>query len=274
MCRSMQPRTLTRLLVLCLVCQTHPAPLLRAAEEAVVQTTAGARTSGEGARTSGELIAALGRYAKPDWASKYRTTVSVAPNNRAQIALLMGSLFADGYLGAQAEDTQQCKNMGKEISALAKTLGVQAELLDRSRSLGDSAQKRDWTLLRHELEATESDLCAALRKHNDGGLAHLVTLGAWLRGTEIVSSLLQENYTEDAALLLRQPVLNRLLGAGLDPLNEKLRADPLLSGIRGRLDAVAQLLNGPGATILSREGVSTLAETLGSIFKEIASRQN
>lgn len=263
----MQPRTLTRLLVLCLVLRTHPAAQLRAAEEAAAQTNAGARTSGE-------LIAALSRYAKPDWASKYRMPVSVAPNNRAQIALLLGSLFADGYLGAQAEDAQQCKNMGKEISALAKTLGVQAELLDRSRSLGDSAQKRDWPLLRHELEATESDLCAALHKHNDGGLAHLVKLGAWLRGTEIVSSLLQENYVEDAVFLLRQPVLNRLLAAGFDPLNEKLRADLLLSGIQGRLATVAQLLNGREAAILSREGVSTLTETLGSIFKEITSRQN
>jgi hypothetical protein len=186
----------------------------------------------------------------------------------------VGSLFADGYLGAQAEDAQQCRNVGKDIMALTKTLGVQAELLDRSRSLGDSAQKKDWPLLRRELEATESDLCAALRKHEDAGLAHLVTLGAWIRGTEIVASLLKDSYSENAALLLRQPALNRVLDAGLQPLNEKLRADAVLIVIQERLTTVAQLLSGPGENTMTREEVNTLAQTLGSVFQDITSRQN
>lgn len=263
----MRRRNLTRLSIVGLLACAQLAPVARAAEDTGVPAPVAARTPED-------LIVALGRCAKPDWASKYRPPLAASPSSRAQIALLVGSLFADGYLAAQAEDAQQCRNVGKDIMALAKTLGVQAELLDRSRSLADSAQRRDWPLLRRELEATESDLCAALRKHEDAGLAHLVTLGAWMRGTEIVASLLKDSYTENAALLLRQPALNRVLDAGFQPLNEKLRSDAVLTVIQGRLSTVAQLLSGPGESILSREEVNTLAQTLGSIFQDITTRQN
>jgi hypothetical protein len=187
---------------------------------------------------------------------------------------MVGGLFADGYLGAQAEDSQQCRNVGKDILALAKTLGVQAELLDRSRSLGDSAQKRDWPLVRRELKATETDLCAALRKHEDADLAHLVALGAWMRSTEIVASLLKDSYSETAAEIFRSPVFPPLLASKFQPLSEKLRADPFLSGIQSRLESVEQLLKAPKETILSVEEVGALAQALGAIFQDITSRQN
>ena len=194
--------------------------------------------------------------------------------SRAQTALLIGNTFAEGYLAAQAEDAQYCKNVVKDLLAMAKTLGVQTELLDRNRSLAESAQKKDWPLLRRELEATESDLAAALRQHEDAGLVHLITLGAWMRSTEIIASILKETYSENAALLLRQPVLNQLLKTGFEPLTDKLRSDPLLTHIQPTLTAVAQLLAGPADNTLSLEEVNTLANTLASILHDITSRQN
>ena len=164
-----------------------------------------------------ELLHSLSRCAKPDWASKFRAPVTVALNSRVQIALVLGGMFADGYLAAQAEDAQQCRNIGKDLLRLSKTLGVQTELLDRSRSIADSAQKKDWAILRRELHATEAELGAALRKHEDEGLARLVSLGAWMRSTEIVASLLADHYNENAASLLRQPALGMLLG---EPFHE------------------------------------------------------
>jgi hypothetical protein len=261
----MKPRTLTRLFLFCLVFNIQPFPFVGAAEETLAQSPAPAPE---------ELISALGRCAKPDWASKYRPPLALFPNNRAQIALLVGGLFSDGYLGAQAEDAQQCRNVGKDIFALAKTLGVQTELLDHSRSLGDSAQKKDWPLLRRELRATETDLCAALKKHDDAGLAHLISLGAWMRSAEIVASLLKDSYSENTAEVLQLPGLNRFLASGLQTLNEKLRADPVVTGIQERLDTVAQLLNPQKEDRLSQEQVNTIALTLGSILQDINSRQN
>jgi hypothetical protein len=269
----MMPRTLTRLSVFCLAlswqaalwAQASPLPQASTAQQIAAKTPATVRTPEE-------LIVALGRCAKPDWTSKYLPPIATAPSSRAQAALLLGSMFADGYLAAQAEDAQHCRNVGKDLLTMAKTLGVQTELLDRSRSLSDSAQKKDWSLLRRELEATESDLAKALRNHDDAGLVHLITFGAWVRASEIVASALKDSYSENTALLLRQPVLNTLLQTGFEPLNDKLRSDVLLTLIQPRLASVAQLLGGPTDNTLSREEVDTLAATLASILHDITTR--
>lgn len=216
-----------------------------------------------------EFLHSLSRCAKPDWASKFRPPVALALNSRAQIALALGGVFADGYLAAQAEDAQQCRNISKDLLRLSKTLGVQTELLDRSRSIADSAQKKDWAILRRELHASEEELGAALRKHEDEGLARLVSLGAWMRSTEIVASLLSDHYSENAASLLRQPALGALLGSGLEKLGNKLETDPALELIRPKLSAVEHLLNGSADTPPSALEVKNLASLLNSILKDV-----
>jgi hypothetical protein len=221
-----------------------------------------------------ELIHSLSRCTKPDWASKFRPPATGALKSRAQIAMVLGGMFADGYLAAQAEDAQQCRNIGKELLRLAKTLGVQSELLDRNRSISDSAQKKDWTVLRREFHATEVELEAALRKHEDEGLARLVTLGAWLRSAEIVASLLSEHYTENAAAILRQPALGSLLGAGLEKLGEKLESDPAISLIRPKLGVVERLLNGSADTAPSALEIKDLTAVLSSILQDLNEKRN
>jgi hypothetical protein len=221
-----------------------------------------------------ELLQSLSRCTKPDWASKFRPPVVVALNSRVQIALVLGGVFADGYLAAQAEDAQQCRNIGKDLLRLAKTLGVHTELLDRSRSIADSAQKKDWASLRRELHATETELNAALLKHEDEGLARLVSLGAWIRSTEIVASLLADHYDENAASLLRQPSLRLLLGHSLEKLGGKLEADPALGVIRPKLYTLENLLNGSADTPPSVLEVKDLAAVLTSLRKDVNEKRN
>jgi hypothetical protein len=216
-----------------------------------------------------ELLRSLARCAKPDWASKFRSPASVSLQSRAQIALVLGGVFADGYLAAQAEDAQQCKNIGKDLFRLSKTLGVQSELLDRSRSIADSAQKKEWSVLRRELNATEAELGAALRKHEDEALARLVSLGAWVRSTEIVASLLSDQYSENAAALLRQPALGVLLGSSLEKLGEKLETDPAIEQIRPKLGTVERLLNASADTPPSAGEVKEIALVLSAIVKDV-----
>ncbi len=268
----MKPRTITRLTVLLLLVALHGTLVSRAAEESFPVTTSEAHATGQNPRTPEELIAALGRNAKPDWTARFRPPVPTTLGSRAQTALVIGSVFCDGYLAAQAEDAQQCRNVGKDLIALAKTLGVQADLLDRSRSFADSAQKKDWPVLRRELSAMEADLATSLRQHNDDGLAHLVSLGAWMRSVEIVAAVLKENYSEPAAHLLRQPALGKLFAGAFEPLNEKLRADALLTLLRPRLASLEATLGGSPEISLSQDEVRLLADSLTAILQEITSR--
>src|SRR6185503_17712799 len=96
---------------------------------------AAARTDALSIPTPGELLAALGKLGKLDWTSKFRAPIATSFPSRAQMALNLGGLIADGYIAVEAEDAQQVKNLGKDILALGKNLGVSKEILDRGKSL-------------------------------------------------------------------------------------------------------------------------------------------
>src|SRR6202165_4916495 len=57
--------------------------------------------------TPGELFAALEKPGKPDWAGQYRTPIPVTYTNRAQIALNLGGLIADGFIAVEARESPQ-----------------------------------------------------------------------------------------------------------------------------------------------------------------------
>src|SRR5437762_13442642 len=54
--------------------------------------------------TPGELFAALEKPGKPDWAGQYRTPIPMTYRNRAQIALNLGGLVADGFIAVEAQE--------------------------------------------------------------------------------------------------------------------------------------------------------------------------
>ena len=81
--------------------------------------------------TPGELFAALSKPGKPNWSGQYRGPMPMTYRNRAQIALNLGGLIADGFVAIEAKDSQQVKNIGSDIIKLAKALGVSENLLSR-----------------------------------------------------------------------------------------------------------------------------------------------
>jgi hypothetical protein len=225
-------------------------------------------------RTPEELLTALARCSKPDWTANFRGPLPSTLNSRFQTAILIGSVFTDGYLAAQAEDAQQCKNVVKDLVSLAKTLGVQNELLDRSRSLSDSAQKKSWAAFRQELGATEAELENTLRKHQDERLVRLVILGSWMRGLEISASVLKENYSETGASFLRHKTILKVLSSEIDAPQDAPKPDPLIASLRPRLETLRSMLEGPQDAPLSSTELKELAAMLASILLDITTRQN
>src|SRR5438034_11421141 len=90
--------------------------------------------------TPGELFAALGKSEKTNWSGQYRGAMPVTYRNRAQIALNLGGLIADGFIAVEAKDSQQVKNIGSDIIKLAKALGVSEHLLGRGKSINEFAE--------------------------------------------------------------------------------------------------------------------------------------
>jgi hypothetical protein len=193
--------------------------------------------------TPGELLAALNKEGKPNWQAQYRAPIPTTYTSRPQIALNLGGLIADGYLAVEAEDSQQVKNIGKDIMTLAKTLGISENILRRGKSIEDFAENNEWSTLKEELEATQNEVKLAMNEQHDEELTTLVTLGGWIRGTEAVSGWVQNNYSGPEAKLLRQPAIIVLLRAKLDALPPKTKEDSLVKGLDGRLKTIQEMVS-------------------------------
>ena len=228
------------------------------------------RLDGLSIPTPGELLVALEKCAKVDWASRYRPPSATSFRNRPQMALNLGALIADGYVAVQAQDAQQVKNIGRDVVALAKPLGVQQEILNRGKSLSDFAAAGNWDALREELEATQNEAKLALWENKDPDLITLVSVGGWLRGAEALTAFLSEKYSKSGALLLRQPGIAAFLGRRLDQLPDQLRQDPLVRKLRTTLAEVSKDLGFPATAVPSAEKVRELHLKLADALREIA----
>src|SRR6201993_1966168 len=181
--------------------------------------------------TPGELFAALGKTGKTDWSGQYRGPIPVTYSNRAQIALNLGGLIADGFIAVEPKDGQQVKNIGSDIIKLAKALGVSERLLGRGKSINEFADNNEWDTLQEELEATQNEVKSSMQSHADQDLVILVTLGGWVRGTQVVTSAIVQNYNEQSAKVLRQPALVHFMQSKINEISPELRQDPLVKDV-------------------------------------------
>lgn len=215
--------------------------------------------------TPGELMAALNKLGKPDWSGEIRQPIGTNFSSRAQMALNLGGLIADGYIAVEAEDAQQIKNIGKDIMAIAKPLGVEQDIVNRGRSLTEFANQGQWESLKEEFEATQNEVKAAMIEKNDQNLVTLVTLGGWIRGTEVISDYIASHYSPTGGKLLRQPAVVEYFTTQIAGLPEKLRDDPSLKKVRMKLPEIQMLVSFP------RDGASNLEQvkSLHTITSEL-----
>jgi hypothetical protein len=223
--------------------------------------------------TPGELMAALDKLGKPDWTARIRPPISTNFSRRAQMALNLGGLIADGYIAVEAEDAQQVKNLGRDILEIAKALGVPKEIRDRGKSLTEKGEEKQWDVLREELEATQNEVKQSLAANQDQPLIDLVTVGGWVRGTEVVSAAITEKYSEAGARLLRQPAIAESLAGRLKALPEKLRDDPVVKIVAEKLDQIARHVAFPREGAPSAESVKQLHELASELIKTISTKE-
>jgi hypothetical protein len=223
--------------------------------------------------TPGELLAALEKVGKPNWQAQYRPPIPTTFQSRAQIALNLGGLIADGYIAVQAEDAQQVKNLGKDIVNLAKTLGVSENVLRRGKSITDFAESNEWNTLKEELEATQNEVKLAMEEQRDDQLVLLVTLGAWVRGLDVISGWLSENYTPEAARLLRQPAIVQYLRKKIGALPDKTKGEPPMKFLRQRLEDLEALVTFPRDQSPALEQVKQVRILAAEMMKEIVTKK-
>jgi hypothetical protein len=254
---------------LALVIATLPAFGSRAAESAMTsgQIDQAVRIESLTIPMPGEFFAAINKIDRPNWKQLVRMGTPEATANRAQIALVLGTLVADGYIAVEAQDGQGVKNIGKEIINLAKRLNVSQNVLGRGNSINDFAENNDWNALREELEATQNEVKLDMFEQKDSNLVTLVTLGAWVRGTELASGLVERAYTPEAARLLRQPAIIEYLLEQIGSLPQGMKEDSLVAMLRATLEKCLDYVK---AETPSEENVTQLHAAMASSGTAIA----
>jgi hypothetical protein len=220
-----------------------------------------------------ELFAALNKLDKPDWSSMARTPPSAIYTNRAQIALNLGALLADGYLAVEAQEKQQVRNISREIKNLAKGLGLEQEVVNRSNSIADFADGRQWLAVDEAFEAVQNELSAAMNGQQDRELATLMALGEWLRTIEIVSGYIADHYTPDAVKALRQPAICGYFSLRVGAMPRKIQTTPLVAVIRRDLPRIQKLLSFSPELPPDAGDVRKLKVLAGGIVTAMATRE-
>ncbi|GAB4169729.1 MAG: hypothetical protein Fur0032_08370 [Terrimicrobiaceae bacterium] len=144
--------------------------------------------------------------------------------SRMQTAIHLGSLVADGFMLTIAERPQDLEEIGKALIRQSRALGVGDRLTKRSKSLLELSSQGDWIGMRAELIQTQSDVEQAMMDLRDEEMAHMISLGGWLRGFQLAAISTNENYSaERAAILGRTEIMDYFLDR-LDTLHPRLKA--------------------------------------------------
>jgi hypothetical protein len=223
--------------------------------------------------TPGELLAAIDKLGKPDWASEFRPPIATNYASRARMALNIGGLIADGYIAVEAEDAQMVKNIGKDMINLAKPLGVQQELLNRGKTLTEFAEHGQWSTLKEEFEATQNEVKKAMGANKDDDLVTLVTVGGWLRGFSAMADYVAKHYSADGAKMLRQPAVVHLLNERVNALPDKIKEEAPVRHLRTVMGGIETALSFAPNMPPNQETLAQLSKITSEMLKEIAQKK-
>ena len=163
--------------------------------------------------------------------------------SREQMGMVFGSLVADGFLIVESKRQNLVEDLGRVLLRQARSLGVGDRVMRHSASLTDLGKQGNWAAVRSELLATQEDVEQAMTELRDQKMAHLISLGGWLRGLEICAGAVEGNYTTDRAAVLWQRDLINYFAEELTTLPPAVAHKPLFEKVRSGVNGIRDLLN-------------------------------
>src|SRR4051812_27817731 len=218
-----------------------------------------------------EVFGALNKLGGVNWKEYVRTDRGSNFTDRPRIALLLGSVIADGFIAVQAEDTPAVKEIGQRVQSLAERINVKSSITEHAKAIIEAADKKRWNSVRRELDLTQNSVQKAMDELQDQKLSQLVSLGGWLRGTEVLTAVVNKNFKAEGAELLHQPDLLHHFETQLQEMPEFKSETPLIEQIQGALVEVKPLI---GSTQkISPEAVRKINEITTRLDSAIVTKQ-
>ncbi len=193
-------------------------------------------------------------------------------NNRFQTSLNFGALICNGFFAVVAEQKPLIQSVGRSLLRQAKSLAVGQRLSTHANSLLELGQRGDWAELKLELIKTQADVEQAMIELRDEEMAHLVSLGGWLRGFEIGTVVTAENYSpQRAAGLMKPDVMDYFLDR-LQTLNPKIKKTELVTAITSRLQTIRAIAGEAADRAPSKSEVERMRDLAVEINKIMSAK--
>lgn len=214
-----------------------------------------------------EIFAVLDKLDEPEWKSAVQMPeANETTTDRAILALTFGSLVGEGFIAVQAESADDIQQIGRRVLALSESLGLASAVQPHSLSIIEAAADRNWEGVREELDATQQTVRVTMEKLRDEQLSGLVSLGGWLRGTNVVTSFISDSFSEDKAELLNQPGLiihfREMLASMSGPSKSSPQIRAISTGL-ARLEAIVA-----DGDPISEEDINELKEISQSMLEQ------
>lgn len=215
-----------------------------------------------------EIFAVLDKLGNPNWKGQLRDGKVRTPEDRSRTALLLGNVIAEGFVAVEAEDAERVKELGRQVLTLAEAINVRKSVIARSKSITDKADQRDWKGVRAEFDGALQDVRGAMQELNDQDLSQLVSLGGWLRGTEVLTSIVTNGFSKDGTELLHQPELVNYFDRCIGSMGGRLRKNPLVTSIRDVLRKIGPIVN-EGGDKITLEQVKSIHDLTHGVNQQI-----
>ena len=164
------------------------------------------------------------------------------PLDRADLSIELGFLIADGFLIVQAGQMEKVEALAADLTRYGKALGAGDRVNRHAAGLLESAKKQEVEQLKKELAATQRDVVKELINLRDADLAHLISLGGWIRALEVSTVAVEKQFSpERARKVMREDIADYYTEsvAGLEPrISERpnyLAMRDILSGLRNEM---------------------------------------
>ncbi len=160
--------------------------------------------------------------------------------DRADLAIELGFLIADGFLMVQADQLKDVEKMAKDLTRYGKALGAGDRINRHAAGLLESARNGDVPQLKIELSSTQRDVENELVALKDADLAHLISLGGWIRALEVSSVAVDKQFSPERARKVMRKDIAEYYSDSIAGLEPKISGRPNYSNMRDLLEDLSK----------------------------------
>ncbi len=187
------------------------------------------------------------------------------PADRVIVSLGLGTLIADGFLIVQTEKVDEMEFVGRAMIKYGKALGAGGRMNKHTQSLFEHSLRGEWDSLKEELARTQADVEAEMVMLRDVDIAHLISLGGWLRALEMATRTIALDYAEEKTRqLTRRDILEYYLSS-LDSLHPSLLKNQSLIDLRQGIEEMLPMVDVPEGKALTHGEIKKLSEKAAAL---------